>query len=86
MDYLFRRLALEYLTYEERAELSIFTVAERTQPTLPGVEEHVIETNQGSELAPDPKSVPSADELATALDGRSGLRAAIVSLSSASRR
>ena len=25
MDYLFRRLALEYLTYEERAELGIFT-------------------------------------------------------------
>ncbi len=68
MDYLFRRLALEYLTYEERAELSIFTIAERTQPTLPGVEEQVIETNQGSELEPDPKSVPSADELASALE------------------
>ena len=68
MDYLFRRLALEYLTYDERAELGIFTIAERTQPTLPGVEEYVIETNQGSELAPDPKSVPSADELAAALE------------------
>jgi ribonucleoside-diphosphate reductase alpha chain len=67
MDYLFRRLALEYLTYDERAELGIFTIAERTQPTLPGVDEQVIETNQGSELAPDPKSVPSADELASAL-------------------
>ncbi len=68
MDYLFRRLALEYLTYDERAELGIFTIAERTQPTLPGVDEQVIETNQGSELAPDPKSVPSADELAAALE------------------
>ncbi len=67
MDYLVRRLALEYLSYDERAELGIFTIAERTQPTLPGVEEQVIETNQGSELAPDPKSVPSADELASAL-------------------
>jgi ribonucleoside-diphosphate reductase alpha chain len=60
MDYLFRRLALEYMTYEERAELAIFSVDERLQPTLPGVEEAVTETNQGSDLAPDPKSaVPS---------------------------
>jgi ribonucleoside-diphosphate reductase alpha chain len=68
MDYLVRRLALEYLSYDERAELGIFTIAERTQPTLPGVEEAVIETKQGSELDPDPKSVPSADELASALE------------------
>ena len=36
MDYLFRRLALEYLTYDERAELGIFSIDERLQPTLPG--------------------------------------------------
>jgi ribonucleoside-diphosphate reductase alpha chain len=41
MDYLFRRLALEYMTYDERAELGILTVDERLQPTLPGVEETV---------------------------------------------
>jgi ribonucleoside-diphosphate reductase alpha chain len=68
MDYLFRRLALEYMSYDERAELGIFTIAERTQPTLPGVEEHIIETHQGSEIVADPKSVPSADELASALE------------------
>ena len=45
MDYLFRRLALEYLTYDERAELGIFSVDERLQPTLPGVEESAIETS-----------------------------------------
>ena len=39
MDYLFRRLALEYLSYDERAELGIFSIAERIQPTLPGVDE-----------------------------------------------
>jgi hypothetical protein len=49
MDYLFRRLAVEYLTYEERAELGILTTGERTQPTLPGVEE-VIENSMGSEM------------------------------------
>ena len=58
MDYLFRRLALEYLTYDERAELGIFSIDERLQPTLPGVEETVIETSTGSEMAADPKSDP----------------------------
>jgi ribonucleoside-diphosphate reductase alpha chain len=68
MDYLFRRLALEYLTYDERAELGIFSIDERLQPTLPGVEESAIETRTGSEIAADPKSVPSADELVAQLD------------------
>jgi ribonucleoside-diphosphate reductase alpha chain len=68
MDYLFRRLSLEYMSYDERAELGIFSVDERLQPTLPGVEESVIETSNGTELAVDPKSVPSAAELVTQLD------------------
>jgi len=68
MDYLFRRLALEYMTYDERAELGIFSVDERLQPTLPGVEESVMETRTGSEIAADPKSVPSVGELATQLE------------------
>jgi ribonucleoside-diphosphate reductase alpha chain len=63
LDYLFRRLALEYLSYDERAELGIFSVEERLQPTLPGVEESVIETNMGHDIVPDPKSIPSASEL-----------------------
>ena len=67
MDYLFRRLALEYMTYDERAELGIFTRDERVQPTLPGVEESVIETKTGSEVTPDPKSIPSAGDLAASI-------------------
>ena len=47
MDYLFRKLAMEYMTYDERAELSIFSVSERMQPTLPGMEETVVETSTG---------------------------------------
>ena len=39
VDYIFRRLALDYLTLTERTELGIFSTQERTQPTLPGVEE-----------------------------------------------
>ena len=67
IDYLFRRLALEYMDYRERAELAIFSIEERTQPTLPGVEESVIETRQGTDIDPEPKSIPSADELAQGL-------------------
>ncbi len=68
MDYLFRRLALDYLSYDERAELGIFSVSERLQPTLPGVEESMIENRNGSELVTDPKSIPSAGELATQME------------------
>jgi ribonucleoside-diphosphate reductase alpha chain len=39
VDYIFRRLAVDYLSYEERSELGILTTGERLQPTLPGVEE-----------------------------------------------
>ncbi len=63
MDYLFRRLAVEYLSFEERAELSIYTTGERTQQTLPGVEETAVETRQGSEIPADPPSIPSVEEL-----------------------
>jgi len=67
LDYIFRRLALDYLSKEERDELGILSVSERTQPTLPGVEETVVENRQGTDLAADPKSIPSASELAAAL-------------------
>jgi ribonucleoside-diphosphate reductase alpha chain len=63
MDYLFRKLAVLYLSHEERAELNILTTQERLQPTLPGVEETVVETRQGSELPADPPSVESASTL-----------------------
>ena len=39
VDYIFRRLALDYLSLEERTDLGILSTSERTQPTLPGVEE-----------------------------------------------
>jgi ribonucleoside-diphosphate reductase alpha chain len=39
VDYIFRRVALDYLSYDERLELGVLSTAERTQPTLPGVEE-----------------------------------------------
>ena len=71
MDYLFRRLAIEYLSKEEREELNILTTAERMQPTLPGVEETVVETRLGSELPADPPSIESASQLVIELDRQS---------------
>ena len=68
MDYLFRKLALMYLSPQERASLGIYTVGERTQPTLPGVEEQATVTEQGHDLAPDPPTVPSPAQLSAQLD------------------
>ncbi len=67
IDYLFRRLAVEYLTPEERAEMNILTSSERIQLTLPGVEESTTETCQGSDIPPDPPTVPSASQFAAHL-------------------
>jgi ribonucleotide reductase alpha subunit len=64
VDYIFRRLAVEYLTPEDRAELGILTVEERMQPTLPGVEESATPTSTGTEVVPDP--APAQAVLATA--------------------
>ena len=64
MDYLFRRMAIEYLSPEERAELNILTTSERMQPTLPGVDD-AIETRQGSEMPVDPPSIESVTTLLT---------------------
>ncbi|MCU1452590.1 MAG: ribonucleoside-diphosphate reductase class, partial [Acidimicrobiales bacterium] len=76
LDYIFRRLAIDYLSFDERAELGILTVSERTQPTLPGVEETVVENRQGSDLVADPKSIPSASELAASIEAAEAKAAA----------
>ena len=57
IDYLFRRLAVEYLDPEQRHELAIFTTDERIQPTLPGVEEQVPVTVPSDIVEPDPPSL-----------------------------
>jgi len=41
VDYIFRRLAVDYLPRADREEIGILTTGERLQPTLPGVEEAV---------------------------------------------
>jgi ribonucleoside-diphosphate reductase alpha chain len=44
VDYIFRRMALDYLSVEERTNLGVLSSAERTQPTLPGVEEQATQS------------------------------------------
>ncbi|WP_419917730.1 vitamin B12-dependent ribonucleotide reductase [Candidatus Poriferisocius sp.] len=56
IDYLFRRLAVEYLGAEERFGLGIYTTDERTQPTLPGMEEQIAATMPAGNVYPDPPS------------------------------
>ncbi|HJR25027.1 MAG TPA: vitamin B12-dependent ribonucleotide reductase [Acidimicrobiales bacterium] len=63
LDYIFRRLAIDYLSFEERAELNILTTGERTQPTLPGVEETITETRQGTDIPSDPPSIDASSPL-----------------------
>ncbi len=66
MDYLFRKLAVLYMEPAERSQMGIFTTGERTQQTLPGVDETV--TVQGQEMASDPPSVDSADEIVAKIE------------------
>jgi ribonucleoside-diphosphate reductase alpha chain len=63
LDYIFRRLAVDYLSLEERMELNILTTGERTQPTLPGVEETITETRQGTDIPADPPSLDASSPL-----------------------
>ena len=68
LDYIFRRLAVDYLSIEERTELNILTTGERTQPTLPGVEETITETRQGTDIPADPPSIDASSPLLSATD------------------
>jgi ribonucleoside-diphosphate reductase alpha chain len=60
VDYIFRRLAVEYMSKDDREELGILTVGERLQPTLPGVEEAVAPSEPGLDLLPPEDRAPSA--------------------------
>jgi len=66
IDYLFRRLALEYLSISDRTTMGILSNSERTQPTLPGVEEQAVGSRTGSDVAADPPSRPIDDVMALA--------------------
>ena len=59
IDYIFRRLAVEYLPYEKREAMGVLTINERMQPTLPGVDEASIPTATAIDLPPEDRA-PSA--------------------------
>ncbi|HEX5908221.1 MAG TPA: vitamin B12-dependent ribonucleotide reductase [Propionibacteriaceae bacterium] len=67
MDYIFRRLALDYLSFEERAELGIYTATERARQVETGsylpLEEEVSEAES---LKNDPGDEVRTDEMETA--------------------
>jgi ribonucleoside-diphosphate reductase alpha chain len=76
LDYIFRRLAVQYMAADERAEIGVLTVDERLQPTLPGVEEattvnepgvHVLSTDEPE--APAAVSPPPAAVVAASMEG-----------------
>jgi ribonucleoside-diphosphate reductase alpha chain len=66
LDYIFRRLAVEYLPADERREIGVLTVDERLQPTLPGVEEAGAVTQSGLDTLPVEDQAPEATQPAEA--------------------
>ncbi len=66
VDYIFRRLAVDYLPVDERAELGVLSTSERMQPTLPGVEE----TATTSTGVVEAESIDPV--ISTVLDGSAG--------------
>jgi ribonucleoside-diphosphate reductase alpha chain len=66
VDYIFRRMAVEYLAPEKREALGILTVGERLQPTLPGVEESTTPMDKSNDLPPEDRAPGHAVEAAAA--------------------
>ncbi len=64
-DYIFRRLAVDYLTLDERKDLGVLSTSERMQPTLPGVEEEATASTGIVESAPDAVDAVSATAVET---------------------
>jgi len=54
MDYIFRRLALDYLPFESRSALGIYSAPERQRHLETGSYEPIIETGSASELVSPP--------------------------------
>jgi adenosylcobalamin-dependent ribonucleoside-diphosphate reductase len=76
VDYIFRRLAVEYLSYDERVDMGILTIGERSQPTLPGVEESSTAQAQETSVDLDPPAPDLSLDLTSPPDP--GPRAAAV--------
>ncbi len=73
MDYIFRRLALDYLTFDERAELGIYTASERARQVETGsylpveVDEEISEAESlKNDAGDDVDTSPDLDDVALA--------------------
>src|SRR5918994_3421788 len=62
LDYIFRRMAVEYLPADERREIGVLTVDERPQPTLAGGEEGSPESHPGLDTLPVEEQAPEAEQ------------------------
>ncbi len=60
VDYIFRRLAVEYVPKDKREAMGIMTVGERLQPTLPGVEEATTPSATSMDLPPEDRAPSDA--------------------------
>ena len=63
MDYIFRRLALDYLSFDERAELGIYTAAERARHVETGSYLEPEEISEAQSLRNDPGDLVATDQM-----------------------
>ncbi len=67
MDYIFRRLALDYLSFDERAELGIYTAAERARYVETG--KYLSEEDEAELIESESLKNDAADDLRVHADG-----------------
>lgn len=69
MDYIFRRLALDYLSFEDRSSLGIYSAEERQRHLETGSYEPIVETGGAAELMEDaPAPAPTAKAAAVEVE------------------
>ena len=67
VDYIFRRMAVEYMPLAERQEIGILTIEERMEPTLPGVQEAATPKLPGLDVTPG-MDLPYEDQAPSAVN------------------
>ncbi|MCL4449602.1 MAG: adenosylcobalamin-dependent ribonucleoside-diphosphate reductase [Actinobacteria bacterium] len=60
VDYIFRRLAVDYLEFDVRKDLGVLTTKERIQPSLPGIDEQTIDISGSVSSEPSATDTPSS--------------------------
>jgi ribonucleoside-diphosphate reductase alpha chain len=68
MDYIFRRLALDYMTFEERSMLGIYSAEERQRHLETGSYEPIVELSEAESLKADHPAVVETSDIAEVSD------------------